>query len=137
MHFDSTLAEMVRLKHRYLLVNILYPEHSKEKAFLKDAAGEEVPYALQFSRPSDDRIDAKLLGRLIRDGVSDLFGDYGSGMIASSLQGKCNDTRSSKVNLLTSRSQIFLSSNKYSDHPSGARSLPLGLVCSCLHHPST
>lgn len=88
---------MVRLKHRYLLVNILYPEQSKEKGFLKNATENDVPYALQFRQPSDDRVDAKLLGRLIRDGVSDLFGDYGSGMIASSLQGRSREAGSGKA----------------------------------------
>lgn len=78
---------MVRLKHRYLLVNILYPEDNKDKKHSKNSAGEDVPLALQFRRPSDDRVDAKLLARLIREGVADLFGDYGSGMTASSLQG--------------------------------------------------
>ena len=78
---------MVRIKHRYLLVNILYPEDSKDKKYSKGPSGEDAPYAIQFRRPSDDRVDAKLLARLIRDGVAELFGDYGSGMIASSLQG--------------------------------------------------
>lgn len=78
---------MVRLKHRYLLVNILYPEDTKDKQYAKEFNCDDVPYALKFRRPSDDRVDGKLLARLIRDGVAELFGDYGSGMIASSLQG--------------------------------------------------
>lgn len=78
---------MVRLKHRYLLVNILYPEDSKDMKYSKTSTGEDVPHALQFRRPSDDRVDVKLLARLIRDGVAELFGDYGSGMVAGSLQG--------------------------------------------------
>lgn len=78
---------MVRLKHRYLLVNILYPEDGKSPISSKATKGEDVPYAMRFRRPSDDRVDARMLARLIRDGVAELFGDYGSGMMASSLQG--------------------------------------------------
>lgn len=78
---------MVRLKHRYLLVNILYPEDSKDRRHGSVASNEDTPLPVQFRRPSDDRVDAKMLARLIRDGVFELFGDYGSGMTASSLQG--------------------------------------------------
>ncbi|KAI5194753.1 hypothetical protein E4T42_08689 [Aureobasidium subglaciale] len=74
---------MVRLKHRYLLVNILYPEsETPTKPATKDG---QVPDIVSFRRPSSDKLNAQLLARIIRDGVTDLFGDYGSGMIASSL----------------------------------------------------
>src|ERR1700761_3781291 len=78
---------MVRLKHRYLLAHILYPDPkgtptSKLSEDVKDA-----PYTVQFHRPSSDRLDARLLLQVIRNGVAELFGDYGSGMIAGSLQG--------------------------------------------------
>lgn len=128
---------MVRLKHRYLLVNILYPEDSKDAKFSKIKDGSDVSYTLQFRRPSDDRVDGKLLARLIRDGVAELFGDYGSGMIASSLQGNLNPTVPSQdIMKLMSSSQILLSGNKHSDHPRGARPLPPCLVCSHLRHAS-
>lgn len=78
---------MVRLKHRYLLVNILYPEDGGGTKHSKFHSDDNTPYAVRVRRPSDDRVDGKLLARLIRDGVSELFGDYGSGMIAGSLQG--------------------------------------------------
>ncbi|KAI5269896.1 hypothetical protein E4T47_06722 [Aureobasidium subglaciale] len=74
---------MVRLKHRYLLVNILYPEsETSTKPAPKDG---QVPDVVSFRRPSSDKLNAQLLARIIRDGVTELFGDYGSGMIASSL----------------------------------------------------
>jgi ribonuclease P/MRP protein subunit POP5 len=77
---------MVRLKHRYLLVNILYPESdTPTKPTTKDG---KVPDVVSFRRPSSDKLNAQLLARMIRDGVADLFGDYGSGMIASSLVGE-------------------------------------------------
>jgi len=77
---------MVRLKHRYLLVNILYPDSdTPTKPATKDG---QVPDVVSFRRPSSDKLNAQLLARMIRDGVTELFGDYGSGMIASSLVGE-------------------------------------------------
>ena len=81
---------MVRIKHRYLLVNILYPEATKRYADVP--GGKDVPLVMQFRRSSDDRVDARMLARIIREGVAELFGDYGSGMIASSLQGISNSS---------------------------------------------
>ncbi|CAK4030387.1 Ribonuclease P MRP subunit POP5 [Lecanosticta acicola] len=76
---------MVRIKHRYLLLNILYPQ---EKPATTAKPNQIVPWTVQFRQPSSDRLDAKLLARVIRDGVSELFGDYGAGMVAGSLQVK-------------------------------------------------
>jgi len=77
---------MVRLKHRYLLVNILYPDPKTSNT--KQPAREEVPYGVQFRQPSSDSLDARILLRVIRDGVAELFGDYGSGKVSASLQSK-------------------------------------------------
>jgi ribonuclease P/MRP protein subunit POP5 len=78
---------MVRLKHRYLLAHILYPD-ARDSANPKPFKRlEEAPYTVQFHRPSSDRLDGRLLMKVIRNGVVELFGDYGSGMIAGSLQG--------------------------------------------------
>ncbi|KAK5731495.1 RNA-binding protein pop5 [Elasticomyces elasticus] len=78
---------MVRIKHRYLLINILYPDpRSTSRPATKP--DDEVPYTVQFRRPSPDRMDGGVLTRLIRDGVAELFGDYGSGKVAGSLQVK-------------------------------------------------
>ena len=78
---------MVRLKHRYLLLHILYPnaEDKAKNESLKTAI--DAPYTIQFHRPSSDRLDSRVLLQMIRNGVSEFFGDYGSGMIAGSLQG--------------------------------------------------
>ncbi|TIA86221.1 hypothetical protein D6C76_00427 [Aureobasidium pullulans] len=73
---------MVRLKHRYLLLNILYPDAETPTKPSTDA---ELPHVISFHRPSSDKLNAQLLARIIRDGVAELFGDYGSGMIAASL----------------------------------------------------
>ena len=79
---------MVRLKHRYLLAHVLYPDavNDPSSKLVKNAS--EAPYTIQFHRPSSDRLDGRLLMQMIRNGVAELFGDYGSGMIAGSLQGK-------------------------------------------------
>ena len=78
---------MVRLKHRYLLIDILYP--SRDGAKSKKAGGaDEINHFLAFHAPSPSRLDEKTLARLIRENVSELFGDYGAGKIASSLKGK-------------------------------------------------
>ncbi|THW76202.1 hypothetical protein D6D19_03366 [Aureobasidium pullulans] len=73
---------MVRLKHRYLLLNILYPDAETPTKPSTDA---DLPHVISFRRPSSDKLNAQLLARIIRDGVAELFGDYGSGMIAASL----------------------------------------------------
>lgn len=81
---------MVRIKHRYLLVNILYPEQEvRDKKQRSSGSGtkDDLPYTVQFRRPGPDQLSGKLLSRLIRDGVADLFGDYGAGMVSGSLMG--------------------------------------------------
>ncbi|KAF2129451.1 hypothetical protein P153DRAFT_290518 [Dothidotthia symphoricarpi CBS 119687] len=70
---------MVRVKFRYLVVNFLYPEPaSKGKAHLPDL--------VQTYSPTPDSLHQGLLVRLIRDGVSELYGDYGMGMISGGLK---------------------------------------------------
>lgn len=81
---------MVRIKHRYLLLNILYPtppipQNGKEIA-------KDLPWAVTIRRPSPDRLNPQLLARMIRDGVAELFGDYGAGMVAGSLQGMAENS---------------------------------------------
>lgn len=77
---------MVRIKHRYLLLNILYPDDKLARSNPGAPSGDNVPYTVQFRQPSPSNLDGKILTRVIRDGVATFFGDYGSGMIAGSLQ---------------------------------------------------
>lgn len=79
---------MVRLKHRYLLINVLYPEKEASNRQPRPGSYATVPWTVQFHRPSSDDFESKILLRMIRNGVSELFGDYGSGMVSASLQGK-------------------------------------------------
>lgn len=72
---------MVRVKHRYLVVNFLYPEPTtKSKSPLPDL--------VQIHSPTPDALKQGFIVRMIRDGVEELFGDYGAGMISSGLKGK-------------------------------------------------
>ena len=70
---------MVRLKHRYLVVHILYLSESVAN---KPAAQS----ILQFHRPSPANIDIAHLLRIIRASVEYMYGDYGLGLISSSLK---------------------------------------------------
>jgi ribonuclease P/MRP protein subunit POP5 len=95
---------MVRIKHRYLLIHVLYPEeqdlpshlnHHKKITLAASSSTQNktndpghLPWTVQFRRPSADAFNAKLLAKLIRQGVEELFGDYGAGMIAASFQGE-------------------------------------------------
>lgn len=130
---------MVRLKHRYLLVNILYPEDGETPKHSRVRDNETTPYALQYRRPSDDRVDGRLLARLIRDGVSELFGDYGSGMIAGSLQGM-SPKRMDLLDLCACAkilpSQILLCRDEHGNRSGRARPLPACVVRSHVHDAS-
>ncbi|KFX90642.1 hypothetical protein V490_06350 [Pseudogymnoascus sp. VKM F-3557] len=72
---------MVRLKNRYLLVNILYPESAA-------LPSSKVPDVVAFNQPTTDDLTPQLLIKAIREAVLELFGDYGSGAIAGSLMVK-------------------------------------------------
>lgn len=68
---------MVRIKERYLLVNILYP------ADLSAEPSPKTPDLIVLNQPTTDKFDRGALLREIRAQVASLFGDYGSGAIAS------------------------------------------------------
>jgi len=70
---------MVRVKNRYLLVNILYPELEKS------APKTEIPDVVAFNQPTTNALNAPALLRGIRAEVAELFGDYGSGAISDSI----------------------------------------------------
>ena len=76
--------KMVRIKHRYLLVNILYPS---DQATQLKVTNNDLPDVVQFHQPTSSEFNDDMLRRLIRNNISELFGDYGIGMIAGSLKG--------------------------------------------------
>lgn len=69
---------MVRIKERYLLVNILYPDA------LKDAKPNEPDLAV-IHRPTTNDLTPQAILRAIREHVRILFGDCGSGLIERGL----------------------------------------------------
>jgi ribonuclease P/MRP protein subunit POP5 len=69
---------MVRVKHRYLLLNILFPEGSAAAS----SSGSTAPLPLTFHSPTPLHFQAVSLLHLIRESVAELFGDYGVGTIA-------------------------------------------------------
>lgn len=94
---------MVRVKHRYLLINILYPEPEQypRKATLPDT--------IQFHHPSPDDLTPQLLARAVRDQISLLYGDYGAGLTNSGLNGSFYPLRSS--NSATEQTNAVMQSN--------------------------
>lgn len=70
---------MVRIKHRYLLVEILYPTPSTT------TYGTEIPNTVLFHAPTSSHITSSTLLHLLRLQISLLFGDYGSGVLAAGL----------------------------------------------------
>lgn len=71
---------MVRLKHRYLLLQILYPSTSNTDKNPKT----EHEYALQLHRPTPDTLTPPVLARAVRDAVGEMYGDWGVGKLGGS-----------------------------------------------------
>ncbi len=78
---------MVRIKHRYLLVHILYPEPESKSRIAHTGSGKPLPDLVQFHRPSPDDLTPQLLARSIRDQIALLYGDYGVGLASGGLNG--------------------------------------------------
>jgi ribonuclease P/MRP protein subunit POP5 len=76
---------MVRIKHRYLLINILYP--SEVQSEKPRTATNQVPDVVKFHQPTPEDFDAAALRKLIIGHVSKIFGEYGVGAINGRLQG--------------------------------------------------
>ena len=74
---------MVRLKHRYLLVDILYPT---KNASTRTLPQQDTDDFINFHSPSPSKVNDRDLSRLIRETVAEIFGDYGAGKIYGSLK---------------------------------------------------
>lgn len=72
---------MVRIKERYLLVNIIYPPEPATKH--KSA----VPSFVVQHQPTVENLTTQLLLKAIRNEIAQLFGDHGSGALGGSLSG--------------------------------------------------
>lgn len=75
---------MVRIKERYLLVNILYPNQLSATTNTNGASkNSDVPDLVALHQPTTDKLTHGALLREIRAEVASLFGDYGSGAVSS------------------------------------------------------
>ncbi|KAF2855757.1 hypothetical protein T440DRAFT_162335 [Plenodomus tracheiphilus IPT5] len=75
---------MVRVKFRYLVVNFLYPEPSTTPQTKTTTT--PLPDLIQIHSPTPDALHQGSIMRMVRDGVEDLYGDYGAGMISAGLK---------------------------------------------------
>lgn len=74
---------MVRIKERYLLVNITYPEAEGSR----DTATSSLPDLLVYNQPTIDTCTARTVQNAVRTEITNLFGDYGVGSIERTLRG--------------------------------------------------
>ncbi|KAI4866773.1 Rpp14/Pop5 family-domain-containing protein [Hypoxylon rubiginosum] len=93
---------MVRIKERYLLVKILYPNE------LGSRPG--IPDVVVLNQPTTDQLNSAALLRGLRAEVASLFGDYGSGAIeGGNLSVKYFSPATSTLILRTTRSSYRIS----------------------------
>ena len=71
---------MVRLKNRYLLVDILYPDPS---TWPTTKSKRSSPQSAHFSihSPTSDALTPGLLAKMIREEVAEMYGDWGTGKL--------------------------------------------------------
>lgn len=72
---------MVRVKERYLLVNIVYSPAAQ------DPAKADLPDFLVYNQPTTDGFNNRSFVRAIKDEIINLFGDYGAGTVERSMRG--------------------------------------------------
>lgn len=75
---------MVRVKHRYLLVEILYPEPASwtaTKPPSKAGSTAQTQAQLRIHSPTSDALTPSVLARMLREEVDNMFGDWGVGRL--------------------------------------------------------
>lgn len=86
----KSLKAMVRIKNRYLLVNILYPDppdQNKTPSSKPSSTVPSLPAIIQFHRPTPDDLTPYLFTRALKEQIALLYGDYGVGVTSSGLNG--------------------------------------------------
>ncbi|KEY70933.1 hypothetical protein S7711_10386 [Stachybotrys chartarum IBT 7711] len=103
---------MVRVKERYLLVNIIYPPDPAH------VAEHGVPDVVVNHQPTVGNLTAPSLLKAIRAEVNTLFGDYGSGALEGNLQVKYLSPATSTFILKCARShyRLLWSALTFMDH---------------------
>lgn len=74
---------MVRVKNRYLLIDILYPDPSSAQRTSHPAptTKHDRESQLRFHAPTSDALTPSLLAKMVRDEVAEIFGDWGVGRL--------------------------------------------------------
>lgn len=72
---------MVRIKERYLLINLLYPEGPR------DPSQSKLPDLLVYNQPTTNTFNGRAFAQAIKTEVAKLFGDYGAGAVERALRG--------------------------------------------------
>lgn len=98
---------MVRLKDRYLLVNIIYTDVPP------GLAKGPVPDLLLYNQPTTNELRPQQLLKGIRSEVAALFGDCGSGAIDRSLQGKMQQKKQKKSSVRAKHKTLTDAAVKY------------------------
>ncbi|KAJ5924539.1 hypothetical protein N7466_008726 [Penicillium verhagenii] len=81
---------MVRLKNRYLLIDILYPDPASWPSTKSNSNNTSTAAQLAIHSPTSDALTPGLLAKMIREEVSDLYGDYGVGKLGGATAGGIN-----------------------------------------------
>lgn len=81
---------MVRLKNRYLLLEILYPDPSTWPTTKQTHPPASTPAQLAIHAPTSDALTPGLLAKMIREEVSELYGDWGVGKLGGASAGGVN-----------------------------------------------
>ncbi len=76
---------MVRIKERYLLVNILYP---RDDIYSSTGVDDDLPDFVAIRRGTQSELTPQLLLRGIKAEAHALFGDCGAGALERTLSGK-------------------------------------------------
>lgn len=113
---------MVRIKQRYILVNILYPQD----LCTPKQTQKNLPDALVLHQPVRGSMSEGALARAIKQEMRSLFGDYGSGTVERTLQGESSPPPPI-VPTFTERAPTNRQGNNYSEVP---------LLCHIHLHPT-
>jgi ribonuclease P/MRP protein subunit POP5 len=81
---------MVRLKSRYLLVDILYPDPSTWPA---TPTSKPHNPQLAIHSPTSDTLTPGFLAKMIRESVAELYGDWGIGKLGGASASGITSTR--------------------------------------------
>lgn len=79
---------MVRLKSRYILFEIIYPDGLDQLPTHKQHASSSIKPSVQLRQPSAKVLDSRKIIKIIRDSIQSNFGDFGAGATGSMLMVK-------------------------------------------------